>query len=265
MEVASMHTKMPVLFVGHGSPMNAIANNDYRKAWVALGEKLVRPKAILCISAHWLTKGTAVTLLPNPKTIHDFGGFPQELFAQQYPAPGAVAFAQMTIDNVHSIAIQADYSWGFDHGCWTVLMNMYPNADIPVYQMSIDYTKPPQYHYNLAKELAFLRNRGVMIVASGNVVHNLHMVRWDTDAQPFDWAIAFDEMVKKSIVENNPLPLLTYESLGQVARLAHPTNDHFLPLLYAVALRDDGDEFTFFNDRIDLGSMSMRSVVFTQP
>lgn len=254
--------KMPVLFVGHGNPMNAITDNIYSRKWKEIGKELTTPKTILCISAHWLTKGTSVTLSEHPKTIHDFGGFPEELFQQQYHAPGAQGYAQMIIKQVKSIPIHEDFEWGLDHGTWSVLKNMYPKADIPVFQMSIDYLNPPEYHFNLAKELSFLRTKGVLIIASGNVVHKLGMIRWGEDSKPYDWAIEFDEIVKNSIVQNDIKPLINYSDLGLLANLAHPTNDHYLPLMYALALRDKTDNFRFFNDSIDLSSMSMRSVIF---
>ncbi len=253
---------MPFLFVGHGNPMNAITDNIYRKGWADIAQKLPVPKAILCISAHWLTKGTFVTMAENPKTIHDFGGFPQELFEQQYPAPGAVEFAELTSETVKSNNVLSDFDWGLDHGAWSVLMNMYPKADIPVYQMSIDFGKPMQYHFELAKELSFLRKKGVLIIGSGNVVHNLRIAKWTVDTKPYDWAIEFDNVVKTSIEENNPENLISYEKLGSIANLAHPTNDHYIPLIYALGLRDKKDDFLFFNDSFDMGSMSMRSVLF---
>lgn len=254
--------KMPVLFVGHGNPMNAITDNIYSKGWAAMSAKLTLPRAILCISAHWLTRGTSVTMTPKPKTIHDFGGFPDELFRVQYPAPGAVDYAKLAAANIQSTKVHEDFEWGLDHGAWSVLKNMYPKADIPVFQLSIDYAKPPQYHFNLAKELSFLRTKGVIIIASGNVVHNLRMMRFGENVKPYDWALEFDALVKKSIEENNSTPLVEYQKLGALATLAHPTNDHYLPLMYSLGLRDKADNFQFFNDTFDLGSMSMRSVVF---
>lgn len=254
--------KMPVLFIGHGNPMNAITDNLYSRGWAEMGAKLTQPKAILCISAHWLTRGTAVTMAPKPRTIHDFGGFPQELYEVQYPAPGAVDYAKLAIANIQSTKVHEDVEWGLDHGAWSVLKNMYPLADIPVFQLSIDYAKPPQYHFNLAKELAFLRTRGVIIIGSGNAVHNLTKMRFGENQKPYDWALEFDALVKKSIEENNTTPLLEYQKLGELATLAHPTNDHYLPLLYALGLRDKADNFQFFNSTFDLGSVSMRSVVF---
>ena len=253
--------KMPVIFVGHGNPMFAITPNPYRDVWAEIGKKIPTPNAILCISAHWLTKGTAVTMVDKPKTIHDFGGFPDELFKQQYPAAGSPEYAKLTIDTVKSTNVLEDYEWGLDHGTWSVLLNMFPKANIPVFQMSIDYYKSLQYHFDLGKELSALRAKGVLIIGSGNVVHNLRQVRWEENAKPFDWAIEFDGLVKKSIEDNNPKPLIEYQKLGQIANLAHPTNEHYLPLLYTLGLRDKTDEFQFFNDSIDMGSMSMRGVI----
>jgi 4,5-DOPA dioxygenase extradiol len=255
--------QMPVLFVGHGNPMNAITDNIYARTWNEMGKKLPLPKAILCVSAHWLTNGTAVTMTDKPKTIHDFGGFPDELFNVQYPAPGAVDYARMAISTVTSTKVHEDFEWGLDHGAWSVLKNMYPQANVPVFQMSIDYGKPPQYHYELGKELASLRNKGVLVVASGNVVHNLGMISWGDSGKKFDWAIEFDGLVKKSIEDNNPTPLIEYQKLGKLASMAHPTNDHYLPLMYTIGLRSKSDKFQFFNDTFDLGSISMRGVIFS--
>ncbi|MBI3519537.1 MAG: 4,5-DOPA dioxygenase extradiol [Bacteroidetes bacterium] len=255
--------KMPVLFVGHGSPMNAITDNIYSRSWKTIGESLTVPKAILCVSAHWLTNGTAVTMVEHPKTIHDFGGFPDELFKVQYPAPGAVDYAKMAIASVTSTVVHEDIEWGLDHGAWSVLKNMYPKANIPVFQMSIDYAKPPQYHFNLAKELYALRKKGVLIVASGNIVHNLGIISWDGKVKAYDWAVEFDTIVKNSILENNPTPLIEYQKLGKLAMLAHPTNDHYLPLMYTLGLRDKTDTVQFFNETLDMGSLSMRSVLFS--
>ena len=254
---------MPVLFVGHGNPMYAISDNKYNKVWRELGKKLVRPNAILCVSAHWLTKGTFVTMMDKPKTIHDFYGFPDELFKVNYPAEGAKEYGKETIEGVKKTKVDEDYEWGLDHGAWSVLMNMYPDADVPVYQMSIDYSKPAEYHFELAKEIAFLRKRGVLVVASGNVVHNLRMVRWEENAKPYDWALEFDGIVKKNIEDDNPKVLVEYEKTGEAARMSHPSNDHYLPLMYALGLREKGDGVEFFNDSVDMGSMSMRSVIFS--
>jgi 4,5-DOPA dioxygenase extradiol len=262
MPLFSLTDKMPVLFIGHGNPMNAITDNIYSQRWKTLGEQLPVPKAILCISAHWLTKGTFVTMAEHPKTLHDFGGFPDELFNVQYPALGAVEYALMAISAVKSITVQEDFVWGLDHGAWSILKNMYPNANVPVFQMSIDRTKPPLYHFNLAKELAEFRNQCVLILASGNIVHNLGILSWDGKVKAYDWAVEFDDFVKKHIVDNNPLPLIDYQKLGKLATLAHPSNEHYLPLLYALGLRDKTDTVQFFNEEFDLGSLSMRSVLF---
>ncbi len=255
--------KMPVLFVGHGNPMNAITDNIYSRTWREVGAKLAPPKAILVISAHWLTRGTSVAVTDKPKTIHDFGGFPDELFRQQYPAPGAPDYARMAKESIHSAAVHEDSEWGLDHGAWSVLMHMYPKANIPVFQMSIDYSRPPEYHFNLAKELAFLRTRGVLIVASGNVVHNLRRVKWSGEQKPYDWAIEFDQLVQQSIEKNNPAALTNFNGLGELGTLAHPTYDHYLPLMYTLGLRDAHDRMEFFNNAFDMGSISMKSVIFS--
>jgi 4,5-DOPA dioxygenase extradiol len=253
--------RMPLLFVGHGNPMLAITDNVFRRAWQDLGKHLPRPKAILCISAHWLTNGTFVTMADPPRTIHDFGGFPQELFDQQYPAPGAVDYARMTIAEVKAVAVHEDFEWGLDHGAWCVLKPMFPEADIPIFQLSLDARKPSAYHYELARQLAFLRSRGVLIVCSGNVVHNLRMLQMSGGV--YDWAIEFDAIVKERLEAHDDQALIDYEQFGQLARLAVPTNDHYLPLLYTLGLRDPHDSLAFFNDTFDLGSLSMRSVILT--
>lgn len=251
--------KMPLLFVGHGNPMLAITDNVFKQGWQELGRRLPHPRAILCISAHWLTRGTFVTMADQPRTIHDFGGFPQALYDEQYPAPGAVDYARMTIEHVQRVAVHEDYDWGLDHGAWCVLKPMFPDGDIPIFQLSLDATKPAQYHYDLARELAFLRSKGVLIVASGNVVHNLRMMRMQGAA--YDWAVEFDTIVKQQLEAHDDQPLIEYERFGRVAQLAVPTNDHYLPLMYTLGLRDPGDELSFFNSAFDLGSLSMRSVI----
>jgi 4,5-DOPA dioxygenase extradiol len=251
--------RMPLLFVGHGNPMLSITENTFRRAWEDLGRHLPHPSAILCISAHWLTRGTFVTMAEQPRTIHDFGGFPQELYDQQYPAPGAVDYARMTIAGVPSLTIHEDFSWGLDHGAWCVLKPMFPDATIPVFQLSLDPRQPAAYHYELARQLAFLRQRGVLIVGSGNIVHNLRMLAMDGNV--YDWAMEFDTIVKERLEAHDDQALIAYEQFGQAARLAVPTNDHYLPLLYTLGLRDPQDSLTFFNDQFDLGSLSMRSVL----
>lgn len=250
---------MPVLFIGHGNPMNAITDNPWRKSWVELGQKLAPPKAILAISAHWLTRGTHVSMNEYPKTIHDFGGFPDELFQQQYPAPGAVDYAKMVVEGVKSTPVHESYEWGLDHGTWSVLKSMFPEAKIPVFQMSIDYYKSIQYHYDLAKELSFLRSKGVLIIGSGNVVHNLRAIA-QNGASP-NWAVEFDSFVKEKIENQDHQSLVNYQQSGRLAQMAHPTNDHYLPLLYVLGLRNKTDNLQFFNETFDMGSISMRSVI----
>ncbi len=252
--------KMPVLFVGHGSPMNAIEHNEFTESWVNLGKKLTKPKAILCISAHWLTRGTTkVTAMEKPRTIHDFGGFPPELFAQQYPAHGATDFAEETKKLITSTTVESDFDWGLDHGTWSVLLPMFPLADIPVFQLSIDYSRPPQYHYDLARQLSALRRKGVLIMGSGNIVHNLGMLRFD--GQVYDWATEFDEKIKALITDKNHEPIINYNSLGKMAQLSIPTNDHYLPLLYSLALQEKDESVAFFNDKNQMGAISMRSLI----
>ena len=258
-EEKTSEEKMPVLFVGHGNPMNAIEKNEYHKKWTELGKSLPKPKAILVVSAHWLTKGTKVTAMEKPKTIHDFGGFPDELFAQQYPANGSPAFAKETQSLITKTKVESDFEWGLDHGTWSVLLPMYPNADIPVFQLSIDYSQPPQYHYDLAKELSALRKKGVMIIGSGNIVHNLGMIDWSGKA--YDWNIEFDSKIKNFIDEQNHSGIINYEKLGKIAQLAVPTNDHYLPLLYSIALQEKNETVSYFNEKCELGSMSMRSLL----
>ncbi len=251
--------KMPALFIGHGSPMNAIEHNEYHQRWIDFGKSLPQPKAILTISAHWLTRGTFVTAMERPRTIHDFGGFPKELFAQQYPAPGAPEFAELTKGIIHQTNVQKDYEWGLDHGTWSFLLPMYPQADIPVYQLSLDYYQPMQHHYDLAKELIQLRNKGVMIIGSGNIVHNLRMM--DFSGGVYDWAVEFDEKIKQMIEGHDHQGIIDYEKIGASAKLAVPTNDHYLPLIYTIALQGKDEELKFFNEKTDLGSVSMRSLV----
>lgn len=256
-------TKMPVLFIGHGSPMNGILNNEFSQYWSQMGKDMVLPKAVLVISAHWLTKGTHITAMSNPVTIHDFGGFPQALFAVQYPAPGNPALAEETQKLITSTQVGLDHEWGLDHGTWTIVRHMYPNADIPVLQLSIDYSKPPQYHYDLAKQLGALRERGVLIIGSGNMVHNLRMVAWDKlneSEYGFDWALDINTQFKKNISENTHMNLIEYDRLGPAARLAIPTPDHYYPLLYTLGLQESIDNVSFFNDKAVGGSLTMTSV-----
>jgi 4,5-DOPA dioxygenase extradiol len=254
--------RMPALFVGHGSPMNAILDNDYSRSWRKIGESLPTPKAILCVSAHWMTRGaTLVHIGRNPKTIHDFGGFPPELFAQQYNAPGAPDFAQATIELLADSHAEGDDRWGLDHGAWSVLIQMFPKADIPVFQLSLDLSKGLEDHFKLAAELRALREKGVLIIGSGNIVHNLRALNFD--GQVFDWAVEFDRYMANAIAARDVGKVLNAGSVGRAAALSHPTVEHFLPILYPLAVMDKADDLAFFNDTIDLGSISMRSFVLS--
>jgi 4,5-DOPA dioxygenase extradiol len=254
--------KMPVLFIGHGSPMNAIEENEFVTGWRNLGKSIPKPKAILCVSAHWETKGSFVTAMDKPRTIHDFGGFPKELFDVQYPAPGSPLLAGETKDIIKKTQLGMDDKWGLDHGCWSVISRIYPKADIPVIQLSLDYSQPPQYHYDLAKELASLRKKGILIVGSGNIVHNLGMVAWDklNDIYGYDWAMEANDKIKSLILKNDHASLINYKSQGKAFNLAIPTAEHYLPLLYILALKKENEEISFFNDKAVAGSLSMTSV-----
>jgi 4,5-DOPA dioxygenase extradiol len=255
--------RMPVLFVGHGSPMNAIEENEFVEGWRNLGKTLPRPKAILCVSAHWETKGTFVTAVTKPQTIHDFGGFPKALFDVQYPAPGSPELAHETKRIITKTTVGLDEKWGLDHGAWSVIRKIYPEADVPVIEMSMDYSQGPQYHYELGKQLAALRNKGVLIIGSGNIVHNLRMVAWDKMNEPeygFDWAIQANEKFKQLIQSGNHKELINYSALGREVQLAVPTPDHYLPLLYALALKEEEESISFFNDKPVMGSLTMTSV-----
>ncbi len=256
--------KMPVLFVGHGNPMNAIEDNEFSRAWAAIGKELPKPRAILCVSAHWYTRGTLVTGMDQPKTIHDFGGFPRELYEQEYPAPGSPDLARLTKETVKKAEVILDEEWwGLDHGTWSVLARMFPQADVPVVQLSIDGTQPGEFHYALGRELSALRNKGVLIVGSGNIVHNLRMASFQGEgpAQAYDWAIEFDQTIKDLIERGDHDSIVNYQKLGQAARLSIPTNDHYLPLLYILALQDKQESVRFFADKVFAGSLSMRSVL----
>ncbi len=254
--------KMPVLFVGHGSPMNAIEDNEFSQRWRKMGQEIQKPTAVLVISAHWLTRGTAVTAMNSPKTIHDFGGFPKALFDVEYPAPGKPELAEEVKNLVKMTNVGLDHDWGLDHGSWSVVRQMYPDADIPVLQMSIDYNQPPQFHYNLGKELAALRRKGVLILGSGNMVHNLRMATFGTKPPEFafDWAVEINEVFKKNIAEKNHAPLINYSSLGEAAKLAIPTPDHYYPMLYTLGLQENDEKISFFNDKAVMGSLTMTSV-----
>lgn len=255
--------KMPVLFLGHGSPMNAIEENEFVKGFRKVGKEINRPNAILCISAHWETAGTYVTAMEKPRTIHDFGGFPKALYEVQYPAPGSPELASESKNLISKTTVGLDENWGLDHGAWSVIKHMYPDADVPVIQMSLDYTKPAQYHFDLAKEISSLRQKGILIVGSGNMVHNLGMVAWDKlsgDPYAYDWAIEANEKMKKYIQNENFQDLIDYKLQGKSFNLAIPTPEHYLPLLYALALKDKKEEITLFNDQPVGGSLSMTSI-----
>jgi len=261
--------KMPVLFVGHGSPTNAIEDNEFTQRWKKLAKEIPQPHAVLVVSAHWLTRGTHITAMEKPKTIHDFGGFSRELYEVEYPANGDPALAKETARLIQSTQVGLDHDWGLDHGAWSIVKQMYPKANIPVLQLSIDYHKPPQHHYELAKELASLRKKGVLILASGNMVHNLSMIRLPSgdlssinQEYGFDWAIEMNELFKANIRNGNHKALIDYLRLSPSARLAVPTPDHYYPLLYALALQTEKDEPILFNDKVVAGSLTMTSVKF---
>ena len=254
---------MPVLFIGHGSPMNGIEDNEFSQRWTAMAKEIPTPSAVLVVSAHWLSKGTQITAMENPKTIHDFGGFPKALFEVQYNAPGNPILAKETAALLTSTHVTLDHDWGLDHGTWTVVRHMYPNANIPVLQLSIDYTKSPQYHFDLAKELYSLRKKGVLIIGSGNMVHNLGMMAWDKINEPdygFDWAVKINDTFKSLIMNGDFKPLINYEHLGKEANLAIPTPEHYWPLMYTLGLKGAKDAVSIFNDKAVAGSITMTSV-----
>ncbi len=256
------HPRMPALFLGHGSPMNVLEENIYTETWRELGKTLPRPKAIVAVSAHWYTRGTAVTAMENPRTIHDFGGFPQALFDTRYPAPGSPALAEQIVDALAPVAVKRDREWGLDHGSWGVLIKMYPDADIPVVQLSVDGTQPPARHFELGRQLGALRDQGIMIVASGNVVHNLRMVRWNGNADPYPWAGSFNQYVRDNLSwegEPEQHPLVNFMQ-HEGAALANPTPEHYLPLLYVLGARAAGEKVSIPVDGVVMGSLSMLSV-----
>jgi 4,5-DOPA dioxygenase extradiol len=258
--------RMPALFIGHGSPMNGIEANRFSQSWEQLGKGLPNPQAVLCISAHWLTKGTFVTAMEHPKTIHDFGGFPPELYAVQYPAPGKPELAQDIKEIVQKTQVGLDHDWGLDHGTWSVVRSMFPEANIPVLQLSIDYYKPGRWHFDLAAELMALRDRGVLIIGSGNMVHNLRLVDFEKLNVPgygYDWAIEMNETFKDHIDRRAFLPLMEYERLGVSAKLAIPTPDHYWPLIYTLGVTYEDEHPVFFNDEPVGGSLTMTSVLFS--
>ncbi|KAA9326073.1 4,5-DOPA-extradiol-dioxygenase [Adhaeribacter soli] len=256
---------MPVLFVGHGSPTNALEDNEFTIRWKQMAKQIPVPKAVLIVSAHWLTRGTHITAMEKPKTIHDFGGFSRELNEARYPAPGNPALAKETASLIKSTNVGLDHDWGLDHGAWSVVMQMYPEANIPMLQLSMDYYKPAQYHYDLAKELAALRKKGVLILASGNMVHNLGMLAIRDFSEinneyGYDWALEMNEIFKSKITNGDHQALINYEKLSKSAKLAVPSPDHYYPLLYALALQGKNEGSSFFNDKAVAGSLTMTSV-----
>lgn len=253
---------MPVIFFGHGNPMNALLSNDYTKGWAAIGNDIPRPAAVLGISAHWYISATLVTAMPAPPTIHDFGGFPPELYRINYPAQGNLELASRVQEKLAPVTVGLDTQWGLDHGTWSVPGHIFPEADIPAVQLSIDNTQPPDYHYKIGKQLAPLRDEGVLIIGSGNLVHNLPAYAWGRQAvEPLDWAVRFETRVRELLVEGRNDPLIHYENLGPDAMLAAPTPDHYLPLLYIIALRRKGDKIRFPVEGFDGGSVSMLTVM----
>jgi len=255
--------RMPLLFLGHGSPMNAIEENEFVTCFREIAKTLPRPNAILCVSAHWETRGTFVTAMEKPPTIHDFGGFPEALYQVEYPAPGSPALANETKAMVHKTDIGLDQKWGLDHGAWSVIKHLYPQADVPVIQMSLDHYQTPQYHYELAKELGSLREKGVLILGSGNMVHNLRMVAWDQLDKPgfgYDWAIEASEKMKTYMRSGDFQQLIDFRSQGKAFDLAIPTPEHYLPLLYVLALKEENENLSLFNDKAIAGSLTMTSV-----
>lgn len=260
---------MPVLFVGHGSPMNAIEDNEFTRTWREIASLIPKPQAILCVSAHWETRGTHVTAMQQPETIHDFGGFPCELFQVQYPALGSPDRANEIREGVTSATVDLNQSWGLDHGAWSVLKHLYPRADVPVLQLSLDYTRGAEYHYRLAQELAFLRDRGVLIVGSGNMVHNLREIHIKSlegfkENFAYDWALEMNHLLKQKIEQGDHQALIQYEKLGAASALAIPTTDHYFPLLYILALQKKTDSIRFFNDKVVAGSLSMTTVLLSE-
>ncbi len=253
--------RMPAVFFGHGSPMNALEQNRYTDAWRRIGASMPEPKAILCVSAHWYIRGTAVTAMDRPRTIHDFGGFPQELFEVQYPAPGSPQLAARVRDLLAPVDVRLDQTWGLDHGTWSVLAQAFPNANVPVVQLSLDSTQPAQYHYDLGARLAPLRDEGVLIVGSGNLVHNLGRIQWAEDARPYDWATRFNEKARAHLAAREHQPLIDYLSLDGDARLSVPTPEHYLPLLYIIAAQARDEIISLPVDGIELGSISMLTAI----
>ena len=258
-KLADTEIKMPALFIGHGSPMNAIEQNDFTQTLQNLGQSLIKPKAILCISAHWTTKGTFVDISPNPKMIYDIYGFPKELYNLKYPADGAPIIANEISKTITHTTIQKSTNWGLDHGTWSVLTHLYPQADIPTFQLSIDYHQPMQYHYDLAKQLNKFREKGILVIGSGNLTHNLKIVDFqDINATPRDWALEFDTKIKELINDKNHKGVIDYKKIGSSAQLAVPEPSHFIPLIYTLALQDNNDKIDYFYNKFHYGTLSMR-------
>jgi len=256
-----MSKSMPAIFFGHGNPLNALQQNSYTESWAAIGRKLPRPKAVLAVSAHWYLPGTSVTAMHGPRTIHDFGGFPSELYEVEYPAPGAPALAERVQSLLAPIPVGLDHKWGLDHGTWSVLCHVFPEADIPVVQLSIDETQPPAFHYDVGRRLRPLRDEGVLIIGSGNLVHNLHAYAWGRHPmEPFAWAVRFEKKVCDLLSAHDHEPVIEYEGLGPDALLSVPTPDHYLPLLYVIALQAKGEAISFPVEGVDGGSISMLTV-----
>ncbi|HYV09586.1 MAG TPA: 4,5-DOPA dioxygenase extradiol [Pyrinomonadaceae bacterium] len=256
-----MATTMPAIFFGHGNPMNALAKNDWTEAWAAIGKTIPTPRAILCVSAHWYLPATLVTTMATPRTIHDFGGFPRELFQVQYPAPGDPELAQQIRDLLKPTDVGLDHSWGLDHGTWSVLCHVFPNADVPIVQLSIDETKPAAFHFELGKRLAPLRDEGILICGSGNLVHNLHTYAWGRHLpEPYDWAVRFETTARELMQNRTFEPLINYETLGRDALLSIPTPDHYLPLVYVLGAARENDAISFPVEGVDGGSISMLAV-----
>jgi 4,5-DOPA dioxygenase extradiol len=260
---SSIAAPMPLLFLGHGSPMNAIEENQFTIGWRTISETIREPEAILCISAHWETEGTFVTAMEKPRTIHDFGGFPDKLYEVQYPAPGSPEIAAKIKATIRKAETGLDMTWGLDHGCWSVVKHLYPSAEVPLVQLSLDYYKSPEYHYELAKELSTFRKKRVLIIGSGNMVHNLGLIAWnkmDESEYGFDWAIEANSRMKDLILSGNHRALIDYKLKGKEFSLAIPTPEHFLPLLYILALKEENERITFFNDKLVMGSLAMTSM-----
>lgn len=252
---------MPVLFIGHGSPMNGIEDNEFSRNWAEMALSIPVPEAVLVVSAHWFTRGTHITAMDFPRTIHDFGGFPRALFDVQYPAPGSPELAMETAGLIHSAELGMDHDWGLDHGAWTVVRHMYPEANIPVLQLSMDYMRDARYHYELAKELYALRKKGVLILGSGNMVHNLGMMSWEMiNGGGYDWALEANDTFKQLIRNQEHQSLVAYQQLGKAAMLAIPTPEHYFPLLYTLGLQQGSESVTLFNDKAVGGSLTMTSV-----